>query len=256
MKNQMKKLRFVAFMMGAILMSAGFTACSSDDDDQVIITVDKDTSTEVTVGETVHIIFNVYSDSKLKEVIIRESNVDRLFVDNFKNNNSYAADFTYITTEAGKLDFTIIATDKNNLEDHKTVSVVVNPVATPLSEVEEVELIYTGASSTNKNTSDILGLRYASNKADGNTAEFKIFAPGEKFAFISEEVANVITTKEELASAYEASTDKKEEFTAQSDAKFKKTWFISKVGDEYVWIEFASLKFKAGDNRAVFNFKN
>jgi len=43
MKNQMKKLKFVAFMMGAIFMSAGFTACSEDDN---VLTDDGTTPSE------------------------------------------------------------------------------------------------------------------------------------------------------------------------------------------------------------------
>lgn len=50
MKNQMKKLKFAAFMMGAVLMSAGFTACSEDDN--VLDVDDKDQSApEITIVE-------------------------------------------------------------------------------------------------------------------------------------------------------------------------------------------------------------
>ncbi len=63
----MKKLRFVAFMMGAVLMSAGFTACS-DDDDVIDILVDGEITKEVKVGEEISFKFTVVSDKKIDKI--------------------------------------------------------------------------------------------------------------------------------------------------------------------------------------------
>ena len=247
----MKKLRFVAFMMGAVLMSAGFTACS-DDDDVIDILVDGEITKEVKVGEEISFKFTVVSDKKIDKIRYLV-NSDQFQIEENIKETTFSRTFSYTSKETGILNFSIEVTDSKGKIQPRLFQVEVIAAATPLSEVKEIVLTYKGANST-ENTSDILGLKYVSN-VDGNTAKFSIFSTENKFAFLTEEVANAITSKEELIAAYDASTEKDNQFTAKSDVNFKKIWLISKVGDEYVWIEFKKLAFAEGNNKATFDYK-
>ena len=139
-----------------------------------------------------------------------------------------------------------------------TITVKVERSETPLSEAKEFILTYTGATQTNgQNENKDVGIKYAIN-VDATTARFEIIATtANKFVPLKKEEFDAIKLKEDLEDMYEqkVATDGIDRFTRESDAKFQPYYLISKVGNTYFLVEMTSLKFVAGNNKAVFSYQ-
>src|SRR5690554_1319482 len=128
MKKQMKKLRFVAFMMGAVLMSAGFTACS-DDDDVIDILVDGEITKEVKVGEEISFKFTVVSDKKIDKIRYLV-NSDQFQIEENIKETTFSRTFSYTPKETGILNFSIEVTDSKGKIQPRLFQVEVIAAAT------------------------------------------------------------------------------------------------------------------------------
>ncbi|HTO14976.1 MAG TPA: hypothetical protein VLZ83_04360 [Edaphocola sp.] len=222
----MKKLKFVAFMMGAVLMSAGFTACS-DDDDVIDILVDGEITKEVKVGEEISFKFTVVSDKKIDKIRYLVNSVQFEIEENIKE-TTFSRTFSYTPEVIGKLNFSIEVTDSKGKVQPRLFQVDVIAAA---GEIEIYKAVLLGG---NKHLT--LGSFYSVSENKVFTiANAKANAANIDFAYYygAENKATIAATSDAGAiQVFNDPTNGLSTWTTKKDTKFKKTQITAVQFDE------------------------
>lgn len=256
----MKKINYF-LLIGLIGLVGVFTACEENplSEEDITITPGELPDT-VYIGESADFTFSVICDAKIQSIELKKGVEDLdLKEDGFTNNTSDNYSYTYTAEEAdeGEQAFRLVVTDKKDNFENYDFTVTIVPETTPLSDLNELVLVYKGSSqSDNENISETVGIEYARNLT-GTEAEFEVVASkNNKFVMLTEAEATAIETKEDLKATYDNNESAGvTSFTAQSDALFSDKWFATKVNGTYYWVHMKDLTFAAGNNQAFFDYK-
>lgn len=242
----MKKMKFLAFMLSAAFLATTFTACTDEEEGEIIIKVTEKPES-VIIGDEFTVSYTVESDKNLKsiDVLVNNKDIPGAAITKFENKLQYIGKITYTAEEAGELSFSIKVVDKDGAVQYENFKIEAKEETTALGEWTEVELVRPGSTAN-----DAINLEYKSN-LDGNKAKFVTISAAKDLVIVDN---GNFETVESLKEAYDAGA-KVADFNAKSDANFKQVFYITVVGEDYVLVDFYDLKFAEGNNKAFFKYK-